>query len=545
MLEWFKKMWLIGVMTFCMYVVLGHPGISPYLEFDSCLKSSSKRVVKKDGTDSLKIRESFLSDSLAQRNANVEFDAFILHKGERIEDKLRGNIFFRLETNKSSCFVGEPIIASYKLYTCLRNESKLIKNPSFNGFSVIDLHLSSDSGVETKKINNRDYNVYTLCKAQLYALQSGVIELESATVGNMVLFLKEGAQDVAGNMDAFMNGDKLDANAVISTSLPLSSMPMNIMVKPFPAIGKPSFFNGAVGDFRMSAALETVRFGTGEMGKLTLVISGNGNLPLITTPQINWPKNWEVFEPEVKEEFNLNDIPVSGQKTMIFPFSIRDAGKYEVPAISFGYFDPAAKAYKELKTGRISFEVTNETPDLVSGIKNNPMNAASLSQKIGENRIWVIAFVAFIMGIGIFSWIKIDQKRMSRAAETKSVDSTDVGNLGTPDSMPGQSRKISPFLLSESSLRHHAETQEWYANLNQELKQYLSMHFSMPIAQITQRGMGELADKGLMAESVYNILHRLMQDLDGVVYAPFKAENRRQELLDRCQEWVSSFEQTS
>jgi hypothetical protein len=45
----------------------------------------------------------------------------------------------KLQTSKTSCYVGEPIVATYKLYTRLKSESKLSKTPSFNGFSVIDL----------------------------------------------------------------------------------------------------------------------------------------------------------------------------------------------------------------------------------------------------------------------------------------------------------------------------------------------------------------------------------------------------------------------
>lgn len=173
------------------------------------------------------------------------------------------------------------------------------------------------------------------------------------------------------------------------------------------------------------------------------------------------------------------------------------------------------------------------------------MNAVSLSQKIGENRIWVIAFIAFIMGIGILCWIKIDQKRTSRQSENQSVDSTDAINLGTSGGMLGERGKKSPFLLSESSMLHHAETKEWHANLYLELKQYLAAHFSKHVSQISQRGMGDLAEKGLMDKDAFFSLRSLMQDLEAVAYAPFEAEDRRKEFLDRCQEWVSSFEQTS
>jgi hypothetical protein len=67
------------------------------------------------------------------------FNDFIIRKGENITEKINKNIFIRVNVSQSSCYVGEPIVVTYKLYTRLKSESSITKNPSFNGFSVIDL----------------------------------------------------------------------------------------------------------------------------------------------------------------------------------------------------------------------------------------------------------------------------------------------------------------------------------------------------------------------------------------------------------------------
>jgi hypothetical protein len=60
-----------------------------------------------------------------------------LKKGEKAIDKIKNNIVVRLEVNKRSCFVGEPILATYKLCTRLRSKSKVIKQPQFSGCTVV------------------------------------------------------------------------------------------------------------------------------------------------------------------------------------------------------------------------------------------------------------------------------------------------------------------------------------------------------------------------------------------------------------------------
>ena len=67
------------------------------------------------------------------------FDDYILKKEENVNDKVKKNLFIKLDVSKTSCYVGEPIVASYKLYTRLRSESTITNAPSFNGFSVSDL----------------------------------------------------------------------------------------------------------------------------------------------------------------------------------------------------------------------------------------------------------------------------------------------------------------------------------------------------------------------------------------------------------------------
>ena len=63
-----------------------------------------------------------------------QFDDYILKKGENVNDKVQKNLFIKLDVSKASCYVGEPVIASYKLYTRLRSESVVTNAPSFNGF---------------------------------------------------------------------------------------------------------------------------------------------------------------------------------------------------------------------------------------------------------------------------------------------------------------------------------------------------------------------------------------------------------------------------
>lgn len=154
-------------------------------------------------------------------------------------------MILKLETDKTSCFVGEPLVATYKLFTRLKSESKLTGNPSFNGFSVIDLTKPDASGYTKQQLNGKEYNVYTIRKAQLYPLQDGNIELGSAELENNIQFIKEEYVDQRSNsvfdlFDDFAQAT-VPAEGIINQQVNLRSKPLMITVKPLPEVNKPVF----------------------------------------------------------------------------------------------------------------------------------------------------------------------------------------------------------------------------------------------------------------------------------------------------------------
>src|SRR5438876_1062709 len=64
---------------------------------------------------------------------------YFLAIGEDPFRKIRENLFLKLFVDKQNCFIGEPLVATFKLYSRLQSRSNVIKNPGFYGFSVYDM----------------------------------------------------------------------------------------------------------------------------------------------------------------------------------------------------------------------------------------------------------------------------------------------------------------------------------------------------------------------------------------------------------------------
>ncbi len=110
-----------------------------------------------------------------------------LQPGENPETKIRSLIFIKTSVSKKSCFVGEPIMVTYELYTAVSCHSKVTKQVAFSNCSVIEM-TSVDEPEKTVKENGVIYRVQLIRKVQLIPLQAGDLAIPPATISNDVSF---------------------------------------------------------------------------------------------------------------------------------------------------------------------------------------------------------------------------------------------------------------------------------------------------------------------------------------------------------------------
>lgn len=356
---------------------------------------------------------------MAPARPSEEFKDYIFRKGDNIADKVSRNMMLKLQVDKSSCFVGEPIVATYKLYTRLKSDSKLTENPSFNGFSVIDLTNQDIDDYTREKINGREYNVYIIRKAQLYPLQPGNIELETAELENNIQFIKDEYASSYGNDISDIFNDfslaTIPADGIINQTVNLTSNRVSIEVKALPENNKPATFTGAVGNFSLDARLQKNNFPANETGKLQVAITGSGNLQMLTALSPDWPTGIDAFEPETGESINKAMVPVYGKKVFEYGFSADKPGNYILPAVSFSFFDPATATYKTISTKPFPLTVSNPTDAAETDIKSvTGKETVTGINRIFNNRWWIIVFIGIAVITGLAWWMKKEKKTSYR-----------------------------------------------------------------------------------------------------------------------------------
>jgi len=278
-----------------------------------------------------------------------------LRKGEKAEDKIRRNMILKMTASKNTCYVGEPIIATCKLYSRLPSESKVAERPSFSGFSVFDMVQPEQGTISREILGGRPYNGYLIRKAQLYPLQSGDLTIEPVELDNNVTLFRENktarppsapAGSVFDQMMKDFWGDEEGEGVPEKHQLNLTTPPLLIHVKPLPEAGKPVDFSGAVGQFTLSSSLTNTTLKTNQTDTLLLVLTGSGNLPLVNAPALRLPSGLEAFDPSAKEQIDQTVSPIKGRKIFAYAFSANKGGQYTLPSISIAYFDPQTATYK-------------------------------------------------------------------------------------------------------------------------------------------------------------------------------------------------------
>ncbi len=192
--------------------------------------------------------------------------------------------------------------------------------PDFNGFKVEE--LSDEKDTTTTKVGGKVYYVQEYVR-RLYPRYSGKILIEPA---ELKLHLKRNPKTLK------------------TKSIPLT-------VQPLPNIGKPTNFSGAIGNFSISAQVDRKKLKVKNALTLSLKIKGNGKFNNLTPPNISTFHGFRVNPPtqvkgDTEDNFQFNYVVV--------PIK---AGRLQIPAIEFSFFNPITKTYQITKTQPIPITV--------------------------------------------------------------------------------------------------------------------------------------------------------------------------------------------
>lgn len=488
-------------------------------------------------------------------SSNADNREYILKKGEDPIAKIQKNLFVQAEVNKNTCYEGEPITATYKLYTRLKSVSRVTKRPSFNGFSVVEMTQPESMDFQPDQFNGKPVYSTVIRKVQLFPLQSGELTLEPVEISSQVRFLKAGEKQNSNNSfdnlfneffdDEMLNGETEEHNLI------QQSKPVTITVKPLPEAGKPANFNGAVGTFAVETVLNNADIAANGTGTLKVIIRGKGNLSMINAPVIDWPKGIEAFEPASRENIDNSTTPVSGTKTFEYPFTVNEKGKYIIPAVNLSYFNPQTGVYQTANSSVLNFTV-NKAAEKKTAIKDyeeeQPVSFVDKARSFYDNTLngewWWPALAIVFLVWGVYKWRQ--KTKLSRVKkELKAIIEKENAEAQT-EQVPLTEGVITTFNTDPLDKARQELKKEnavgFYNELHAALWLFIQQKYQLSPAEMNKKLAGDKLRADMFDERIVDDFNQILDTCEIALYTPVHSKTEMYLLQQQAETFIKTIE---
>jgi BatD DUF11 like domain len=425
---------------------------------------------------------------------------YFLGPDEDPYEKIQRNLFMKVLVDKRACFVGEPVTATFKLYSRLESKSDIVKNPGLYGFTVQDMISLADRLATTETINGKKFDVHVVRKVQLYPLQQGVFNIDAMEVRNKVEFSKSAVskkteQEIAEGI--FSHDEVADRSNTVVYENNMSTEPIAITVKPTPAKSKPVDYTGATGNFRISAFLEKNWLAKNEEGDLIITISGKGNFTQLSAPVIQWPAGIEGFEPTVTDSLDHEHAPLNGKRVFRFRFVSAKPGSYVLPAVGFSFFNPDSNNYKTILTQPVNVSISSKEKSTAT-IETGDTNTNNYNK---QWKWWLAGAVLFTLIAVLLIWLRKTRPTKNQVAAAE-----------TPNTVVPVAE-----ILKRAHTFIEADDKTFYSVLRTCIWFFFTQHFGLTGSKMNRSGLADvMQEKNIDEVSQKAILEILDQCSTGV-----------------------------
>ncbi len=308
------------------------------------------------------------------------------------------NVFIRASIDKSNVYQGEGLAVTYRLYTkvTLLNYS-VNKIPAFNGFWNQDINMPQQLEFHKENFDGVNYNVADIKKVILFPQRPGTLSIDPMEVE--VIARVQVRRQQQQNNDPFSQffNDPFFNNNIQDVKVPLKSDVIRVNVKDLPS-GAPQSFTGAVGKFAYDVTMDKKDVKAHDAVTLKIKISGKGNIKLIEAPKIEFPPDFETYDPKENVSVNATGNGVTGHKTFEYLIIPRNPGNFKIDIAPFSYFDLEKKQYVSHPSSQLNLQVgrgSESTTTVISGVNKSDV------QMLGKDiRFIKTAEPEFIQGAG-------------------------------------------------------------------------------------------------------------------------------------------------
>ena len=450
------------------------------------------------------------SDGSGQSNGSAATRQRLQNAGERITSN---DLYITVTASKKRLYEQEAVLLTYKLYTLVSIDQCSGKMPDLDGFHTQEITLPQQKTLKYERVNGRNYGTVVWSQYVLFPQKTGKLVVPAINFEADVV-----QQDRSVDpFDAFFGG----GSSLIRVKKTIVAPAVELTVDPLPT--RPANFSGAVGtQFNISGSLSPEQVDANDAVSLRLVVSGVGNMKLMKAPKVEWPKDFESYDPKMTDKTRITTNGATGNIIYDYTAVPRHGGKYSVPPVEFCYFDTNTKSYKTLRTDSFHVAVAKTAGSAVRRVQNQEdltvlnsdiryirTSAAKLrpqgSTFFGSLNYWLVyvgAVLLFLLMVAIFYRQAKANANVARRRGRKA------GKAATKR------------LKSAAKLLKQGQSKAFYEEVTRALWGYVGDKLNLPVTELNKDNVGEqLTERGVGEESIQRFL-RVLGDCEFAQYAP-------------------------
>ncbi len=460
---------------------------------------------------------------------------------------LRENIMLRLYVSKRNVWWGEHLTATYKVI--YNPELSIVSNnlneiPAFQGFWSQELETGGRPEYEI--IDGKRFASVTLKKYVLIPQQSGTLKVDDLqwdfTVRLKVVDPNRRRRSI---FDDFFDDPFFGSGNYKDFSYTAKTATQSVHVKALPE-GDPVSFNGAVGTLSMEAWIDKKKAVTNDPVTLKVKVSGNGNLKLLNELNIEFPPDFESYEPKVADNLSVGSGGISGNKVFEYLLLPKNPGNYKIKPVEFTYFDLEKEDYVTISSDEFSVEVAKGSGEAgmasVSGVSKENIKYigkdirfiktdASLGRSAGRlygSPLFIGLNLAPLALFFIFFFYLKNKRKMD-------ADITLLRNR--------KATKIARKRLSRAdSFLKKGEKEKYYEELSRALWGYLGDKLGIPYAELTGDTAKEQMLKRGVSEDTAAAFIEMIDKCEFARFAPGQREGEMENMYGSAAALITKLE---
>ncbi len=442
------------------------------------------------------------------------------------------DLYFTVTANKKKVYEQEPIVLTYKFHSRVGvglSNVRLRQKPDLKGFLAQEVPLPKNLSPTTEEKNNQLYRVGTNLQYVLFPQQTGKLSIPELAFDCEVV-----QRNMNINMiDAFFNGA-----GHVSVQVQRKTPELQIEVQPLPS-PRPANFSGGVGSFNVKGEMLTQAPLTHDICTYRITITGAGNMKLIKAPTLQFPKDFDVYDPKTTDETSLTAEGIAGSITFDYPFVPKNVGTYTLPSAEFVFFDSAKEEYVTLHTEPITLnigqgkrsakDVEEEMELRNSDIRppHIPTAAADSRLEWGSPLYWALHLLLLLAAGTVY----LAARKYVRA-------NADV--IGRRYKKAG--KKATQQLKKAKQLLSAGNSAAFYAEVERAMRKYLEEKFSVSLLEQSKEQLtAELTDRNISAATVSAFV-AIIEECEFARFAPSASEQQKEQLYEQALAAINSIE---